>query len=538
MNVNYIGSLAQRKFKFSSSVTVTNVDNSDLFNSVSVYLPKSFAAANIIDFDPSSVTQHSPALLALTVDNYVDEIKGDLLSQLTPIFRDDSNYDVTVYIVVFFDTDASPTLWDKGSTYITFSPLTEAYEELYFLSYVKLLYDPDYNGEDVTIAGVVSSMLITITNGDSAAMVLAAGEYTFTAGDKTFGFTLDSSQSIAAGASLAGIKATATVVGTTTATTSTAVLYSAFSPALAATATIAITSVTQGSAEVTRPSTYFDLALAMAYQAKSNVKLSVFWAVVKLDWSKIDLTLGTDTNKCQIRKLTVAEEEAGMTSIATKDTATYFWGALYLMGALNTFLAVDCEARNLLSYILYAWFAGTNSSGQYVGNKLSLIRITDQKCFGPVSSINGAYNAGDSDGYDTFDAKNVGVLEPISGTSSSDSALSMCRGVLGTPINALMIAKFVDYKSSQECADMITDTGTLTNPVLTNELAYKKIQNLVITNLNLFTGTKRITNIVSNFPSFDKAKVSRTALEAASSWSAVYVDDLDTVTISGGITAQ
>jgi hypothetical protein len=74
--------------------------------------------------------------------------------------------------------------------------------------------------------------------------------------------------------------------------------------------------------------------------------------------------------------------------------------------------------------------------------------------------------------------------------------------------------------------------------VLTNEAAYKKIQNIVITQLNLFAGTKRIVNIVSNFPSFDQAKVSRTALEAASSWSAVYVDDLDSVTVSGGITAE
>jgi hypothetical protein len=280
------------------------------------------------------------------------------------------------------------------------------------------------------------------------------------------------------------------------------------------------------------------MALAMAYQATANVKLSVFWAIVKLSWNNIDLSVGTDTNKCQIRKLTVAQEEAGMVSIATGDTATCFWGALQLIAALNTFLAVDCEDRNILSYILYAWFASTNSSGEYVGNKLSLIRITDQKCFGPVSSINGAYNSGDTDGYDNFDAKNVGVLEPISGTSSSDSALSMCRGITGTPINALMISKFVDYTSSQKCADMITDTGTLTNPVLTNEAAYKQIQNIVITQLNLFAGTKRIVNIVSNFPSFDQAKVSRTALEAASSWSAVYVDDLDSVTVSGGITAE
>lgn len=87
-----------------------------------------------------------------------------------------------------------------------------------------------------------------------------------------------------------------------------------------------------------------------------------------------------------------------------------------------------------------------------------------------------------------------------------------------------------------QCANLITDKGTLANPVLTNNDTYTRIQSIVGTNLSLFTASKRIYNIKLTFPAFATAKVGLTALEAASAWSAMYVDDLDKVTISGGVT--
>jgi hypothetical protein len=538
MNVTYIGSLAERKLKFLSTVTVQAADNSDLFNSVSIYMPRSFAAANIVGFNQSIVTALKPAILAVTVDNYRDELKGSLLSQITPAFRSDTNVDLTVFVIVYYDLDTIPTYWDKGLDYISFDPLTKAFQGLYFLSDIKLLFDPDYNGEDVTIPGTVATAVLSFVNGAAVSKTYVAGSYTFVGGDKTWQLTLDVDHTVLAGATLAGIAAQATVVGIASMTTAMHPLYSAFTPPLDALTTVNVTAVVQGTAASTRPSTYFNMALAMAYLAKGNLNLSTFWAIVKLDWTKIDTDALTDTNKCLIRQKSLAEDMAGIVSIASGDTAAYFYGALRLMGAENTFVAVDCEARNVMALILQQWFGSKNSSGQYVGNKLSLIRIAGQKCFGPVSNINSQYNAGDSDGYDTFDAKNVGCLVPISGSASGDSVLSMCRSVTGTPINALMIAKYCDYRSSQDCADMISDKGTLTNPVLTNEEAYASIQNIVIGNLLRFSGTKRIVSILANFPAFSVAKVGLTALEAASSWSAVYVDDLDTITISGGITAE
>jgi hypothetical protein len=101
-----------------------------------------------------------------------------------------------------------------------------------------------------------------------------------------------------------------------------------------------------------------------------------------------------------------------------------------------------------------------------------------------------------------------------------------------------MISKWVDYTSSQQCAKFITDDGTLTDPVLTDESAYRKIQDIVFGNLLLFVPTKRINNIVMQFPAFRTAKTGMTKLEAASSWKAGYTDDLDEVTVTGSIQAS
>ena len=82
---------------------------------------------------------------------------------------------------------------------------------------------------------------------------------------------------------------------------------------------------------------------------------------------------------------------------------------------------------------------------------------------------------------------------------------------------------------------MITDRGTLTDPVLTNNEAYTRIQSIVGTNLARFSNINRLYNVKLTFPSFTEAKKGLTALEAASAWSALYVDDLDKVTVTGGI---
>ena len=541
MNVTYIGSLAERRMRFTSSVSVQAMEDSDLFNSISVYVPRLFAEANIVGFDASIVTKDKPAIIAITVDNYADELRGALLEQILPIFREDSNADVTVYLVVFWDTDNyEATMWERGEKSIAFEPLQKAFRALYFLSYIKVLFDPSYSGDLVANVDTPPLMhLVLDYTGVGTGLTLAAGTYTVTQDDVDYSVVLEEDVVMVDGSVYGPYVAVTATAGAVTpvAEGTTTAIDSGGTPVADVQATVRMF-LNGTDADTTRSSTYFDLALAMAYLAKANPRLSTFWAIGKIDYEKIDFDTGIDTNQWWGRTLTTAEEESGITNLSTGNRARYFWGALKLMEADNTFLAADCESRNVLVLLLREWFAQRNSSGEYVGNKLSLLRISNQKCMGPVSQINSSYNSGDADGYDIFDEKNIGCLTPISASANGDSYLSMCRSVTGFPINALMIAKFADYTSSQNCADMITDKGTLTNPVLTNEEAYKKIQNIVIGNIARFIGTKRISGIVARFPTFDVAKTGLTALEASSSWTAKYVDDLDSVTVSGGITAE
>ena len=533
-NVSYVNSLAERKMKFSSSVTVEAVAQSDLFNSISIYMPLSFAAANIVDFDVESVDKDTPALLACTVDNYKDELKGDLLDQITPIFRDDTNSDAVLYVIVFYDIDTVPTMWEIGTKSISFAPLTGAFKALYFISFIKLLFDPDYNGEDVAVPGTLATAGLTFTNGGAVDQTLAAGNYEFNDGTKDWYFAIATAQTVAAGASYTPVAASATTVGPSGLSVGSNILPASVTPAVNADFTITVATIVQGTNASTRASKYFDHALALAYLAKSDSKLSTFWPIVKVDINKAKLTV--DTNKCWCRSKIDSEQKAAMTSLVTGDRAKYFWAALVLMNAQRVFLSVDCEDRNMVAIILNAWFAEKNSSNEYVGNKLSMLRISNQKCFGLPSIIDSNYNANDT-WFDEFDKMNIGYFASISASANGDSYLSACRDVNGFPINAWMIAKFADYKSGQDCADLITDKGTLTDPTLTDELTYKKIQNIAIGNVTMFSGTRRIRDVVPKFPSFDIAKVSATAIEASSAWSAKYVDDLDSVTISGGITA-
>lgn len=539
MNVTYIGSLAERRMKFSSSVSVVALEDSDLFNSVSVYVPRLFAEANIVDFDASIVTKDKPAIIKVTVDNYADELKGDLLSQMVPIFREDTNNAVVLYIIVYWDTDNyDESMWEIGARDIAFRPLTDVFRSLYFLSYIKLLFDPTYTGAVVDPGDTPALMhLNLVASGD---VTLTAGTYTVTQDTADFSFVLSEDVTLGDG-DVDGLHiAVADATGSTTApaTGATLVVNDDTGTPVADVLASVVMFLNGTVAGVTRASTYFDMALAMAYLAKTSAKLSTFWAVARIDYDLYNFTTGADSNVWKGRSLTAGEESQAIEQLDTGDRSAYFWGALKLMEADNTFLATDCEIRNVPALILREWFAAKNSAGEYVGNKLSLLRITGQKCMGPVSTLNSLYNAGDSAGYDIFEEKNIGCLCPISASSDADSYLSMCRSVTGFPINALMIAKAADYASSQACADMITDKGTLTNPVLTNEEAYKKIQNITLGNIMKYSGTKRITNIVSKFPEFTKAKTGLTSLEAASSWTAKYVDDLDEVTVSGGITAE
>jgi len=537
MNPNFPGSLMDRKINISSSVSVATASGSEMFNGLTILIPASFSEANLAGFDKSVVEAKKPALVVATVDNYRDVMQGDLLSQYEGIFNQDTNSDVVLYLVVFLDGDTTEADWVITTKSITFAPLTDAFKKVYFVSYLKALFDPTYSGADIVTAATKAKARLTFHNPTAAIIALAAGTYSFTVAARVWNFTITADQSIPASGGSYGPVIAETV---TTGVGGGLVVGTPIDPATVSPVitglTVAVNTFTDGAAGSTRTSRYFDTALALAYQVKSNISLSALWLI-----AKVNLTLvgTTDTNKCWIRSVMKTGQIAAMTSLITGDRSKYFYGALALMGAANTVLTIDTEDRNIFAIAMSSWFTQTNESGEYVGNKLSLLRLSSQKAFGLPSFLDASVNANDDkDWLDNFDAENVGYAASISGSASGDSYLSSCRTITGVPLNALMIAKYTDYQSRQDIADMITDKGTVTNPVLTNEETYKKIQNTVAGNLQRFVPTKRITNIVMQFPSFSVAKTGLTSLEASSAWTARYTDDLDTVIISGGIVAE
>ena len=151
MNLNYVGSVAERFMKFRSALASTEEIYENLFNALSIYIPKSLATAQFESgaYSGSEVTADKFAVITVTVDNYADVLKntGALYAQWLPIFNDGTNLAVTLYCIVFDDTTFSPTL---GAGAISWSPLTKAFKELYFISYLKFMFSEHYDGNKVT----------------------------------------------------------------------------------------------------------------------------------------------------------------------------------------------------------------------------------------------------------------------------------------------------------------------------------------------------------------------------------------------------
>lgn len=149
MNLNYVGSVAERFMKFRSSLASTEEIDLNIFNAISIYVPKSLAPANITaeNYDADTITADKYAVITVTVDNYAKVLAegGDLLSQWLPVFNDGTNGSVTLYIIVFDDTDFEPVLTAGG---ITWQPLSKAFDELYFISCFKTLFSTSYDDTD------------------------------------------------------------------------------------------------------------------------------------------------------------------------------------------------------------------------------------------------------------------------------------------------------------------------------------------------------------------------------------------------------
>jgi hypothetical protein len=550
INYNYIGSIAQRKMHFSSSVDAVVDEKNELFNAVSIYVPMSLASDNVVDFDPAWVSAEKPAVFTCILDNYKTVMKGKLLDQWMDAFRQDTNTSLILYVIVFLDDESTAGLWEIDDVSIKFAPLTSAFNKLFFISYVKVLFDETYDGRPAILPanpGTPASMVIRFANTASSAVTVSTGVYAWTDGVQNWVYTVDTAITLPPGeyvdvelfAATPGVDANLPDGSSDNPFTNIASL---FDPALPEGITVVGQSSIQGTdpsaGPLEVPSSYFDLSLALAYLCKLNLDLSYFISLVKVSY--LDQK-PNPADSCWIRRATSAEEKEAMQSIMDGDRTKYYWGALFLMNCVqNTWVLVHSEPVNIVPLIFAAWFAERNASGQFIGNKLSLLRLggTRIKPLGFPSWLNSEVNENDAEGFDLLDTKNAGYLCTIADNTPQESCVSSARAIGGVPVAAQMIAKWVDYTSAQQCAKLITASGTLADPVLTDEQAYRKIQEIFSGNLLLFVPIKRINNVVMKFPPFATAKKGLTKIEAASSWQAGYTDDLDEVTVTGGITAE
>lgn len=428
--------------KFRSSLASTETIDENLFNAISIYVPKSLAEAQFAEnaYDGDAVEGKKFAVITVTADNYAKVLSatGSLYAQWLPIWNDGANVAVTLYCIVFDDTGFAPTV---GAAAITWEPLSHAFNELFFISYFKCLFSEHLDGK--------------------------GGE---------------------------------------------------------------------GSTEAYDDSNYFDMALCLSALCEGETSLSMFLCEAHLDVYEEG---EEDPNVCKVMSLSRGDETSHCVTLqgTTKaDRAEYFWGYVNLIGGNRTFLVVH-NGSIMLPIVLASWFTETNDSGQYIGNKLSKIRLSGSKVkpTGLPSSLNSDVNTNmGSYIYDNLDAKHVAYFNSISGNTLNDAQMFSDRTVSNAPVSAWMMAKWIDYQTSQDLANWRDARNTLTKPVLCNEAAYAEIQNMLMNNIKVFTGTGRITNIDLSFPPFSEAKKGNN-LEGVMVWKATYVDDLGGVTITGSI---
>lgn len=446
MNLNYIGSVAERFMKFRSSLATEENVSENLFNAISIYVPKSLASANLADgsYDPAEITATKYGVIAVNVDNYNDVLKagGALLTQYLPIFNDGANSSVTLYVIIFDDTTFAPTVSANG---IEWSPLSKAFKDLYFISFFKTMFSEHYDGATVTH--------------DPA----EEGDYD--------------------------------------------------------------------------DSNYFDMALCLAQLCEAESTLSFHLCEVHV---VVPEDGASDTNACKVMTQTRGAETTHCTTLTGSTVATraqYFWGFLNLIAPKHTEFHIH-NGSFMIPIILGKWFEQTNTSGEFVGNKLAKIRLsgTKVKPTGLPSPLDSDVNLNlASDLYANLDAKYVGYFISISSSSRNNAEFIRDRSIENFPITAYAISKWIDYTASQSLADYATATGTLTDPVLANEATYTYIQQLVQGVINTFASTGRIVDIVLSFPPYSEAKKGQ-SFEGTAVWSARYIDDLESVELSGSIT--
>lgn len=281
---------------------------------------------------------------------------------------------------------------------------------------------------------------------------------------------------------------------------------------------------------------YFDLSLCLAALCKDKEDLSFMFSHVYVDLEE------ESNNLVKIYEQSFQDETAAATEFSTstaEQRTENYWGYLYLMEATNTIVTMHSQKGiNVPAFVLAQYFVSRNESSLYVGNALQKKRLsyTKLKPTGVPSVLNTAANVNiPISKMLMLDEKSVSYLMSIADDSLNDCILNRARNVVGFPVSALQIAKYIDYKTSMDLAKIVTAAEG--KDVLKNEETYGMVADILLTNIQMFARIGRIDEINLKFPSYSELPESKTDIVVNQAWLATYQDDLEKVQIGGVIKA-
>lgn len=492
MQYSYENSVAQRWMQFRSNIQATEDVSTEIFNAVSVYIPSNLGAANITGYSEMTLpTVSTPLVLTVTVDNYQSVMAENsaLLKQWGPVFLDGSNFDLTLYLIVFLEpgTGNVVTLGPDSGTYkstIMLPSLSNAFDKLYHISYFKTMFAETY-GQTIAAA--------------------------------------DTNPSIGA---------------------------------------------------------YWDEALCLAQLCENRPELSfgVFYATSWLPEAELDDTQGAvyvseeayylNTTSLftgiYVNKTTKATdtipsaadvlEEGGLASTLSWNgtasgavaRAAMFASCLGIVAPTKSWLVVHAansaytDIPNMVVRIFASWFSeGRNASGQFVGNKFEKARLTgsDVRPTGEASWLNSAANVNLSTAQmERLEEYGATYFMSICDRYMNDCIADDATNSEGNPVTAFMIEKWIDYTTSQQLANLVTDRDTVVHPYLKNEETYQKVQNVLLENIQKHARSGRLKDIVLDFPAYTELTPSDTdIIVGQGAWEATYVYPLRKVVVGGTI---
>lgn len=566
MNLNYIGSVAERFMKFSSGVFPSEGVSEELFDSLLVYVPSSLALDNLIDVDIYGVTE-KPEIVIVDVANYREKLKGDLLTQWEPVFNQDTNFSVTLIIVVFFVPNATlaedaqivatekrglattaegvltgvlGTLTTEKGTLTTLKGTLTTSQTEYGEAEIALEADPT----NPALVSALADALLALNNAQTAVnaqqLVVDTAQIAVDSAQEDF----DAKNSSALIVEEFVEFSDRSYLDFLTVTTN-EIEYSFLSVAMEKTFFAGffkfLFTKNYNGQQVSGHDErwYFDLALCLASLCKQYRSLSY---AVLFTHLKVPVN-GLDTNKCLGMSVTYEEEDAitGLNlpvSGFTDPRNQLFFGMLKFIEADNTWVIAHSENVYVPSRVFGKLMMSKNATGTFIGNKLAKIRLSGNKIkpTGLPSVFDSSVNENLPKIYsENLDKKNVAYLISIADDTPNDAMIVRARGMTGFPVIPVTMSKWIDNTTSLQMAKLVASNATLTNPILRNETAYNRIREQLLSNIQVFARIGRVKDIQLNFPPFSSLSESKTDITVTGGWQATYVDDLEKVVMTGAI---